>query len=312
MHISVIICTHNPREDYLKRTLEALEKQSMPKEQWELLLIDNASAEALCGKWDASWHSQYRIIREEEVGLTYARLRGIKEAKADIVLFVDDDNILDGDYLENAIELCRSHPFLGAVGGRILPEYEVPPPSWFAPHEHILAIRRADAQRWSNVWDDWMSQPCGAGMVVRREVCQRYVELLENDPRRTGLGRSGNSLFSGEDTDLVMTCLDLGLGYGVFPELQLTHLIPPERTTEAYLLRLIRALTASNLWLKELRGLPWQTEELPNWYTHLRGYYHFLKRSRVQRKIDQASFLGQRDFREMLIKHQHNGLAQQR
>ena len=45
--ISAIICTHNPRPDYLRRVLDALKAQTLPKEQWELLLIDNASKVAI-------------------------------------------------------------------------------------------------------------------------------------------------------------------------------------------------------------------------------------------------------------------------
>ena len=41
MDFSVIICTHNPRSDYLRRVLDALKAQTLLREQWELLLIDN-------------------------------------------------------------------------------------------------------------------------------------------------------------------------------------------------------------------------------------------------------------------------------
>jgi len=37
--VSVIICTHNPRPDYLQRVLDALKAQTLPKENWELLLM---------------------------------------------------------------------------------------------------------------------------------------------------------------------------------------------------------------------------------------------------------------------------------
>ena len=47
VHASVIVCTHNPRLIYLRRVLEALRSQTLPLEQWELLLIDNASSELL-------------------------------------------------------------------------------------------------------------------------------------------------------------------------------------------------------------------------------------------------------------------------
>src|SRR5271170_3727335 len=105
MECSVIICTHNPRQDYLRLTLEGLEKQTLPKERWELLLIDNASKEPLAGKWDLSWHPNARHIREEELGLTPARLRGIKESKGGLLVFVDDDNVLEVNYLETALDI---------------------------------------------------------------------------------------------------------------------------------------------------------------------------------------------------------------
>jgi hypothetical protein len=45
--LSVILCTHNPRPDYLSRVLASLRGQTLPAEQWEFLLIDNASRQPL-------------------------------------------------------------------------------------------------------------------------------------------------------------------------------------------------------------------------------------------------------------------------
>ena len=86
-NISVIICTHNPRPDYLWRALEALKQQTLPKEKWELLLIDNASKEVLSEKWILSWHPKARHIREEKLGLSHARMRAISESVGDILDF---------------------------------------------------------------------------------------------------------------------------------------------------------------------------------------------------------------------------------
>jgi glycosyltransferase involved in cell wall biosynthesis len=75
--ISVIVCSHNPRIDYLTRVLVALRDQTLSPERWELLLIDNASREPLSNGFDLAWHVRGRHVREEELGLTRARLRGI-------------------------------------------------------------------------------------------------------------------------------------------------------------------------------------------------------------------------------------------
>jgi glycosyltransferase involved in cell wall biosynthesis len=77
MQLSVIIYCHNPRIDYLLRVLKALSEQTLLKERWELLLIDNASDQRIAESCTLSWHPNARHVREENLGLTSARLRGI-------------------------------------------------------------------------------------------------------------------------------------------------------------------------------------------------------------------------------------------
>src|SRR6266436_6280424 len=101
--LSVIICTHNPRSDYLRRCIEGLRCQKLPYDRWELLVVDNRSDEPLADRIDLSWHPDPHIIREEVLGLTPARLRGIRESMGDLLVFVDDDNVLDVDFLEGAV-----------------------------------------------------------------------------------------------------------------------------------------------------------------------------------------------------------------
>jgi glycosyltransferase involved in cell wall biosynthesis len=103
MKLSVIICTHNPRPEYLARTLEALRVQTLAMAEWELVLIDNASRPAVAGLVSLKWHPKARHIREEVLGLTPARLRGIQESQGQLLVFVDDDSILESSYLETAV-----------------------------------------------------------------------------------------------------------------------------------------------------------------------------------------------------------------
>ncbi len=242
--ISVIICTYNPRPDYLRRVLEALQTQSMPFTGWELLLVDNASDDPVSERFDIAWHPNGRHIREQELGLTAARLRGISESRTKLIVFVDDDNVLKPDYLEHAIKIGEDHPFLGAWGGSISPDFEQEPPNWTKKYWVRLAIRNIRYPNWSND-PERGRKPCGAGLCVRTNVAHLYREELSSDNIRKQLGRRGDSLFSTEDTDIVHTCLRLNLGWGLFPQLKVTHLIPDDRLTEDYLLRLVEDMTAS-------------------------------------------------------------------
>ena len=117
--LSVIICSHDPRSDYLWRVLKTLAAQTLPKESWELILIDNASANALHERYSLAWHLHGRHVREENLGLTHARLRGIAESKADILVFVDDDNLLDDQYLQHVVGIASKYPRLGAWSGNV-------------------------------------------------------------------------------------------------------------------------------------------------------------------------------------------------
>src|SRR5438045_2489860 len=101
--ISVIICTHNTRSDYFNRCLSVLETQTLPREKWELLLVDNASSPNRAPRPDLAWHPRARLVVEKQPGLTPARLRGIRESKGGLLIFVDDDNVLDPDFLETAL-----------------------------------------------------------------------------------------------------------------------------------------------------------------------------------------------------------------
>ena len=264
--ISVIICTHNPRTDYLERVLKALLAQNLPKDLWELLLIDNASEKLLDSKFDLSWHPNARHIREEQLGLTPARLRGINEAVGEILVFVDDDNVLDPDYLEVALKISKDFSMIGAWGGQVIPELEEEPPEWIKPDLtnllKSLACREFVRDKWSNLVHEYETTPCGAGLCVRKDVAQKYAELVRNDPRRAGMGRKGKLLTCCEDFDLAYTACDLGFGTGEFTSLKLTHLIPPSRLDEDYLVRLTEGIHYSIIILESLRGkLPPQ----PTW-----------------------------------------------
>jgi len=255
MKISVIICTRNPRAVYLHRTLQALRTQTVGRSDWELLIIDNASVSPVADDADVSWLPGARTIVENELGLTPARLRGIRESSGDLLVFVDDDNVLNPDYLEQALRIHHQMPWLGAWGGHIEGEFECEVPEYARDFIHYLALRDVLAARWAcdSAVGALQFAPCGAGMCVTRHVASAYMERLAADPRLAGLGRRGLSLVSCEDTDMALTACDLGLAVGVFPQLKMLHLIPRARLQRDYLINLVIGVDTSLALLKEMR-----------------------------------------------------------
>jgi glycosyltransferase involved in cell wall biosynthesis len=254
VRMSVVVCTHNPDEVRFRRVLEALREQTLGKEEWELLVVDNVSAERLSGRWDLGWHPHGRHVREEEIGLTPARLRGIRETSGELVVWVDDDNVLDRNYLEVAVRLGAQHPSLGMWGGSLRGEFEASVPEWARPYLVYLAVREVERARWGMNHDCGVLPP-GAGLVVRREVAEMYASTVKESTFRRMLDRRGSSLASCGDTDMVLTGMDIGYWSAVFPALGMTHLIPAGRLDEGYLLRMVEESSYSFMLLKLVKGL---------------------------------------------------------
>lgn len=257
--VSVILCTRNPKAKYITRVFESLKSQILSKKMWELIIIDNASDQPIASVLDISWHPSGRHVREERMGIIWARIRGIEESQGEIIVFVDDDNLLFEDYLEQVLKISSNFPMLGAWGGQLIPEFESVPPDWTKPYWEKLAIRQFDEARWSNIPFNWESTPVTAGGCYRRSVALAYLNLFRQDPRRSTptCNLEENRLFwpnRCEDLDLAYASHDLGLGTGLFPQLKLIHIMPSRRFDKQYLLKLTEGGAYSLVMLKFIRG----------------------------------------------------------
>jgi glycosyltransferase involved in cell wall biosynthesis len=286
MKLSAVICTHNPRRDYLDATLASIRAQTgIPiGTKWELLIIDNASREPLAGTLDLSWHANARVINESRLGLTFARLRSFDEARGEILIYIDDDNILAETYFANVLHIFTTNPYFGAIGGKSLPVYETDPPSWFAETGITLACRDLGDLPLSANWPEPNGTtriypncaPIGAGMAVRRSAYGAYVQGASQDTRRTALGRRGGDLASGEDNDMIMSILAQGWFVAYMPELSLQHLIPASRLTLDYLAGYARSSNRTWVQVLDVHGIcPWP--RIARWTVPLRNARAFLR-----------------------------------
>jgi glycosyltransferase involved in cell wall biosynthesis len=254
--LSVLICSHNPRAEYLTRVLQALRQQTFDKRKWELLLIDNASNHPLREAYDLSWHSSGRQLLVDKLGKTHALLRGFKEAQSEILVIVDDDNVLAPDYLENVFTIFKEDSFVGVIGGVIEGEFEVVPPIWSLRYLHYLAIIDKGNRPLHALTPDMnFYVPPGAGMGIRKTVAEYYAQEIKADPVRQGLDPVGDKLSRAGDTDLALCAFDVGLARGYYPQLKLKHLIPKNRLEPEYMERLVEGSNYSISLLSLIKGL---------------------------------------------------------
>ncbi|MFB1490577.1 MULTISPECIES: glycosyltransferase family 2 protein [unclassified Thiocapsa] len=130
--ISVIIPTRN-RAALLSLALRSLEVQILPRERFEVVVVDNGSTDGTADVITA--HAidlpNLRAVFEPEPGLHAGRHRGLREARGDVLVFIDDDVEATPTWL-TAIAECFADTQVVMVGGNNLPKFERTPPDWLA------------------------------------------------------------------------------------------------------------------------------------------------------------------------------------
>jgi len=232
---SIIVCCYNSSH-VIEETLRHLAGLSQPAGYpLELVLVNNRSTDNTVALAIRMWERMgspfvMRVIEEERPGLSFARDCGIKASFYDYLLFCDDDNRLNGDYLSVAAPVLESRPDIGVLGGFGTPDYESLPPYW--PVDFYIYGSGPQAEESGQI-----TYVHGAGIIVRREAFRR----LEQAKFRFLLtDRKGDSLSSGGDYEL---CYAITLaGYIIWYEKRLTfrHLISADRVTREYCWKFIR------------------------------------------------------------------------
>lgn len=232
MTLSIIICTYN-REKYLGETLNRLANNRFEGE-WELLLIDNNSTDSTASicKTFATQLSDvpFRYFVEKQQGLSYARNRGIQEAKGDWLVFLDDDAFVSENYLEHLSQYIQQLPEMDAFGGRISPLFENGEmPAWFSKWSAswVSAIDKGD-----KVCPFTKDYPIGANMGFSKRIADQCGLF------NTSLGRSGKNLIGGEEKDYFNRIKALNATIYYLPDIAVEHCIPSSRTTDEYISRL--------------------------------------------------------------------------
>jgi glycosyltransferase involved in cell wall biosynthesis len=259
MTITVVIPTYNGGERVVHLLGSLAERQS-DVEDLELIVVDNAStdntrdlilkAPCLVGIARRGW--QFRLVAEPTPGANVARLRGLREAKSDLVCFLDDDVEPAERFFSSGMDLFKD----GAVGGavpRIRPRFEAPPPPSILRRQHLLAINFQFLPEHPVDWsgDEMPFAPTvTAGFIVRRNALMAAVDA--RGLHRMMPGRIGKALACGEDIELGVLLRRSGYTLRYSPALELTHNIPVGRFRTGYFSRLIVGIVRSEATLAQI------------------------------------------------------------
>ena len=232
MIVTVAICTRN-RARALERTLRSLAAAAVPPSlSWEVLVVDNSSDDetprVIANASDALL---VRAVDERQIGLSHARNAAIREARGDYILWIDDDVLVDAQWLRAYHDAFRARPEIAFFGGPIVPTFEGSPPAWLR-----LALPRVDnayAARDLGAAPVALTRdtlPFGANFAVRSDVQRRY-------PFDPALGRRGTALSAGEEWAVLEAMLAGGESGQWVPGARVEHVISAERQSVRYLRR---------------------------------------------------------------------------
>lgn len=230
--ISIIICCYNSASR-LEQTIQHIALQKQVSFSFEVVLVDNNStdktssvAQELFSKYNIG---KYQIISEPKQGILHARKCGALKANHDLLLFCDDDNWLEENYLINVVNGFETYPDAGILGSWSEPAFTEKQiiPEWFCNIKECFAIIEKPP------FDRECYFVVTAGMAIRKKV----TEVIFNEEFEF-VGRKGTLLLSGEDNEICEKTIKLGYKVYQLKNLKFTHYLPPNRLTWNYVVRL--------------------------------------------------------------------------
>ena len=143
--VSIVICTHNGK-NRLPIIFEYINNLHIPVQvNWEVVIVNNASTDGTTDwinqvKLSKKWNLNLFCVEESKPGLNFARITGAKNATYEWLLFCDDDNLLDSNYINYWFNCISYQQNIGAVGGKGIALTDTPLPDWFNEYAHSFAV----------------------------------------------------------------------------------------------------------------------------------------------------------------------------
>ncbi len=223
---TLAIPTYN-RCGLLRETLASLAAHVHAAGPVEVLVIDNKSTDAtreVATPFVAA-NEGWRYLVEPEQGLDHGRNRAVAEARGRIVVFLDDDVLLQPGWLD-ALLAPWAGPAgerIGAVGGAVTPVFPEGCPAWLADWATPLTFPAGPLTP--------RQMPMGANVAFRRDVFEKFG-LFRHD-----LDRKGKSLLSGGETEMLKRLHHGGLEVWFAPDAEVLHQFPLSRMNFGYACR---------------------------------------------------------------------------
>ncbi len=253
-NISFVICSYNGSSTIVKVLDSILNQAKSSDVVYEVLLIDNNSSDCVSNvflEYFKDVNVESRVVLEEKQGLMFARHRGLREAKYDLVTFIDDDNYIGPNWCDFISNAFVETPSMGALGGKGILFESSQSPQWLAEVERAFAlgpqgkeinIGCVELQKVKSLY--------GAGLTIRKSVLMSFFDSGYNNLLQ---GRTGSDSSSGEDSEICELIKIAGYSCCSTESLYFYHDIPNSRFEKKYVINLFKSFGIAFITLLPLR-----------------------------------------------------------
>lgn len=232
--IDLVLCTWN-RSQQLQSTLASLTQLIVPYQcQLRIIVVNNNSTDDTAKVLDE--FSEHRFFKrhtflslfESRQGHTFSRNAAIDRLNSDLVLWTDDDVVVDPFWLKSMVEFASAHVDVAFFGGPITAELRPNRPDWIA--ENWEQLKGCFAER--NLGNQPVELtadrlPYGANFAIRSLVQLQF-------PFNSQLGRKADDVLGEDELDVMRRMIATGLTGKWVPAAKVTHVIPAARVNEEY------------------------------------------------------------------------------
>lgn len=227
--ISAVICTYK-RADYLRVALRSLCQQTLARDQYEVLVVDNAGeaeVSAIVDEFKAE-NVDVRYVLETQVGLSHARNCALKEARGEYIAYLDDDARANADWLEMLVRAFRNTE-AAAIGGRVWLDWDGEKPVWVNDEQLSLFTFVDHGDEGHALRQN--EYLVGANLAFKKDLLKEIGGFDAN------LGRQGAVLLSGEEAKALSEMSERGWAVYYEPAAVVWHSVHPSRKKPSWLLR---------------------------------------------------------------------------
>jgi glycosyltransferase involved in cell wall biosynthesis len=230
--VSVTICSYN-RARFIINAVESVFNQSFDKNKYEVIVVDNNSTDNTVALLEAykQAHPTYnfRYFVEHNQGVAYTRTRCAKEAKGEIIAYLDDDSEAQPGWLSSIVSFFDAHPETYSTGGKIVPRYLTGLPDWYSKYFFGLVGNFDQGPREKQMTG--ARYPCGANMAFRKKVFDEIGYF------NTDLGRKGTGLLANEEKDIYLRILAHHHEVWYLPQVVVLHAVEANKFDKNYVRR---------------------------------------------------------------------------